>query len=492
MDRIEMEALKERIDVVKVVGSYLTLEKRGAVYWGLCPFHDDHHPSLRVDAAKGLYHCFSCKAGGDAIGFVREKESCGFMEAIGICADICRLPVPAIDTRRQNDCRDKRPAASGCLPAVSPAGKEQQAGAVVAANEAFLRTLLPYDPGMEELREVYASFGVGMAPAMVPEAFRFTRQRIVFPIHNHEGRLVAFAARYCGDLSAGKIPKYLNSATSPVYKKDELLYGWHKAQAEVRLTGVVFLTEGYKDTLAMHAAGFGNTVALCGTNLSERHIGLIASRAATVCLFLDADRVGRATAEEAAVRLRKAGLKVVDLLPEGGKDADELIRAMGREAFAGWVSQRAVAPEIRHTGALLAAACRRWPDTCCLTAEGEEVLYDGYIRELLAAEGFLPGEGFPSSSSCQWTQPQPLEEELDGLYDLRSNQAHGPQVRRSELIRFLLLCYLEVCLSERIRRQAHHISKTFIDEEEQRLELLSSLQYDRNYLNMVSRQLGRR
>lgn len=492
MDRIEMEALKERIDVAKVVGSYLTLEKRGAAYWGLCPFHDDHHPSLRVDPAKGLYHCFSCKAGGDAIGFVREKESCGFMEAINICADICRLSVPAIDTRRQNDCRDKRSAEADRLPAVSPAEKEQQADAIIAANEAFMRTLLPYDPGMEELRGVYASFGVGMAPAMVPEAFRFTRQRIVFPIHNHEGRPVAFAARYCGDLPAGKIPKYLNSATGPVYKKDELLYGWHKAQAEVRLTGVVFLTEGYKDTLAMHAAGFSNTVALCGTNLSEQHIRLIARRAATVCLFLDADQVGRATAEEAAVRLRKAGLKVIDLLPEGGKDADELIRVMGRQAFAGWVRQRAVAAEIREAGMLLVAACRRWPDTCCLTAEGEELLYNGYINRLLADEGFLPQGSLLPSPSGEALQPQSVVEKLDRLYALRSNQAHSPRVRCSELIRYLLLCYLEACLSERIRRQAHGIARTPIDKEEQRLQLLSSLQYDRNYLNMVSHELGRR
>lgn len=492
MNRIEIEALKERIDVTKVVGSYVTLEKRGGGYWGLCPFHDDHHPSLRVEPGKGLYHCFSCKAGGDAIGFVREKENCGFMEAIVICADICRLSVPAKDARRKGNGKEKRPAAADRLPAVSPAPTEQQADAVVAANEAFLPLLLPYDPGMEELRGVYASFGVGKAPAVVPEAFRFTRQRIVFPIHDHEGRLVAFAARYCGDVSAGKIAKYLNSATSPVYKKDELLYGWHRARGEVRLTGVVFLTEGYKDTLAMHAAGFGNTVALCGTNLSDRHIGLIAREAATVCLFLDADQAGRTTAEEAAGRLRKAGLQVIDLLPEGGKDADEMMRAMGREAFAGWVSQRAVAPEIRHTGEMLVAACRRWPDTCCLTAEGEEVLYSGYIDRLLAHEGFLPQDSLLPSPSGEGLQPQSVVEKLDRLYVLRSDPGHSPRVRCSELIRYLLLCYLETCLSERIRRQAYRITKTCIDEEKLRLELLSSLQYDRNYLNMVSRELGRR
>ena len=136
-------------------------------------------------------------------------------------------------------------------------------------NERYGQALLPYDPEMEELRKAYAAFEIGIAPAIVPEAWKFTRGRIVFPIRNAVGELVAFAARYQGDLPAKKIPKYINSSTSAIYKKDELLYGWYRAVSKVRETGIVFLTEGYKDTLAMHAAGFSNTVALCGTNLSE-------------------------------------------------------------------------------------------------------------------------------------------------------------------------------------------------------------------------------
>ena len=101
MNRLEITSFKERVDLVKVVGHYLTLERKGTAYLGLCPFHDDHHPSLRVDPAKGVYHCFSCGAGGDVFRFVQEKEGCSFGEAVRLCADICHLPVPALDAGSQ-------------------------------------------------------------------------------------------------------------------------------------------------------------------------------------------------------------------------------------------------------------------------------------------------------------------------------------------------------------------------------------------------------
>ena len=251
MNRLEITSFKERVDLVKVVGHYLTLERKGAAYLGLCPFHDDHHPSLRVDPAKGVYHCFSCGAGGDVFRFVQEKEGCSFGEAVRLCADICHLPVPALDAGSQKHRPDKQPVEKDSSLAVPHQVREQVPAPTVEMNERYRQTLLPYDPGMEELRETYAAFEVGIAPAIVPEAWKFTRGRIVFPIRNAAGELVAFAARYRGDLSVKKIPKYINSSTSAIYKKDELLYGWHWAVTKVRETGIVFLTEGYKDTLAI-------------------------------------------------------------------------------------------------------------------------------------------------------------------------------------------------------------------------------------------------
>ena len=491
MNRIEITSLKERIDLVRVVDHYLSLEKKGNVYMGLCPFHDDRHPSLRVDPEKGLYHCFSCGAGGDVFRFVQEKEGCGFGEAVRLCADICHLPVPALDAGSQKHRPDHQPIEKGGSQAVPHQVREQVPAPTVEMNERYRQTLLPYDPGMEELRETYAAFEVGIAPAIVPKAWKFTRGRIVFPIRNAVGELVAFAARYRGDLPAKKIPKYINSSTSAIYKKDELLYGWHRAAAKVRETGIVFLTEGYKDTLVMHAAGFSNTVAICGTNLSEHHIAMIRKEAVTVCLFLDADEVGRETVTEVMPKLRSAGLRVVDILPEGGKDADEMFRSLGREAFIRWVEKAMVPPARRKAESLLVAACRRWPDTLCLTEEGEEILYIDNIRKILSSDDLLPADSLVPALDAGPQDHLPETKELDNLYALHTDSSHSDRVRRSELVRHLFLNYLEVRLVDRIRFQVHHLSRAMRNEEEH-TEILSTLQYHRNYLCEVSRELGRR
>ena len=491
MNRLEITSFKERVDLVKVVGHYSTLERNGAAYLGLCPFHDDHHPSLRVDPAKRVYHCFSCGAGGDVFRFVQEKEGCSFGEAVRLCADICHLPVPAFDAGSQKHRPDKQPVEKDSSLAVPHQVREQVPAPTVEMNERYGQTLLPYDPGMEELRETYAAFEVGIAPAIVPEAWKFTRGRIVFPIRNAAGELVAFAARYRGDLSVKKIPKYINSSTSAIYKKDELLYGWHRAAAKVRETGIVFLTEGYKDTLVMHAAGFSNTVALCGTNLSEHHIAMIRKEAVTVCLFLDADEVGRETVTEVMPKLRSAGLRVVDILPEGGKDADEMFRSLGREAFIRWVGKAMIPPARRKAESLLVAACHRWPDTLCLTEEGEEILYIDNIRKILSSDDLLPADSLVPALDAGPQKNQPETKELDNLYALHTDSSHSDRVRRSELVRYLFLCYLEVRLVDRIRFQVHHLSGAMRNEEEH-TEILSTLQYHRNYLCEVSRELRRR
>ena len=128
MNRLEITSFKERVDLVKVVGHYSTLERKGAAYLGLCPFHDDHHPSLRVDPAKGVYHCFSCGAGGDVFRFVQEKEGCSFGEAVRLCADICHLPVPALDAGLQGNYPFQPVAYPACVFAIPHRVQERGGG----------------------------------------------------------------------------------------------------------------------------------------------------------------------------------------------------------------------------------------------------------------------------------------------------------------------------------------------------------------------------
>lgn len=454
--RLDIASLRGRIDIVRVIGHYQQLQKQGAGYVGLCPFHEDKHPSLQVSPAKGLFHCFSCRTGGDAFTFVQKREGCSFGEAVRICADICQAVCSPVEKIRPPAARK----AEGVLP-----------GPSVADNERFWKTLLPYDPGCSELRETYARFGVRMGLPSVPGPYRFTENRLVFPVRDGAGRLVAFAARYLGaDREVMKRFKYLNSKTSPIYKKDSLLYAWHEAETAVRESGQVFITEGYKDALAMHAAGFRQTVALCGVNLSASHLSLICGAADTVFLFLDADAAGRETVGELVPLLRKSGLQVVDLVPEGAKDPDEMFRRMGRGSFAAWIGRSMAPPALSAVGSLLSAARRRWPGS--------------------AAEGCIPADmpGMPEPEEMQ--PPAGCFAELDRLYEQHTVPDHTETVRQGELVRYLCFCYREICLEADIRRDCRRLA--LATGEDSRTACFAALQRHRLELRDVSKALHRR
>lgn len=454
---IDIASLRERIDVVQVISRYLHLQKQGAGYVGLCPFHEDRHPSLQVSPAKGLYHCFSCGAGGDAFGFVQKREGCGFGEAVRICADICHAGyIPQQQEIRQPETKKEK----------RPKGEP-----TVAGNERFWATLLPYDPGCEGLKDTYARFGVRMGVNATSYLYRFTQDRLVFPIRDAAGQLVAFAARYVGtDQEVLKQRKYMNSKTSSIYKKDSLLYAWHEAEEAIRESGQVFITEGYKDALAMHAAGFSQAVALCGVSLSACHLSLICGAADTVFLLLDGDTVGRNVAAKLVPLFRKSGLQVVDLVPEGGKDPDEMFRRMGREPFAAWIRRAMVSPARLEAGALLSAACRRWPEGVTEECTPEN------MPEILQVEDL-------QSSAARFA-------ELDRLYGQHTEPSHAEAVRQGELIRYLCLCYREVCLEADIRQDSRRLS--LASGEAARAACFAALQRHRLELRDVSRALHRR
>ncbi|MEG1544984.1 MAG: CHC2 zinc finger domain-containing protein [Tannerellaceae bacterium] len=269
-----MDGLKEQIlRVVRledVVARYLPLGRSGGhTLVGLCPFHADRHPSLRVRTDKQYYKCFACGEGGDVFRFVQQVEGVSFREALlriagwyGLYASDGVFSLPPVR------CRQVPPE-----------------GAVLVASRAAILSLLrqhqfilgcltPYVPTEPVLAAAYLAFEVGLAPSSLPASYVSLCGRLVFPIRNEAGTLVAFAGRYVG-VADGKTAKYVNSPTSPVYHKDRLLYGLSLAEASIRRHGFVYVTEGYKDVLAMHAVGFEQTVALCGTALTAHHAELL-------------------------------------------------------------------------------------------------------------------------------------------------------------------------------------------------------------------------
>jgi len=424
----DIETIRRRADIVSVVGRYVTLRRQGRNLVGLCPFHDDHHPSLTVNAEKGLFHCFSCGSGGDIFDFVQQFERCGFHEAARIVASICGIPTSIGERHRQS------PSAPRAVPPQRTSAGEplrasdtpRQASVeqatfqpTVALNEDFARMLRPYKPEDDALADAYARFGVGLAPEQgIQSCYAFTRGRLVFPIVSHDGRLVAFAARSMAhDDGSRREPKYINSPNSTLYCKGRILYGFHQAKQRMIVTSEVYLVEGYKDCLAMHAAGFANTVAICGTSLTDDHIETLRRVVDRVFMMLDTDEAGRTVTASLMPRLHAAGIEVRDIMSkahpvrdcrmpdtetakgangvasdvggtenkptDGMKDPDEMFRRLGCSVFANEVRTRSLDRERRYIEQLLITAFILWPDTQCVVRESlNELLVAAVRREL--------------------------------------------------------------------------------------------------------------
>jgi DNA primase len=343
----DIAAVRERTDIVKLVSGYLTLKKAGHDrFVGLCPFHTEKTPSFGVSPSKGLYHCFGCGKGGDAIGFLRDVEHLEFSEAVE------RLAKDAGVTLRYE----------GDTPAERRVASKRQA--LVRANEAafelYHRTLLEAKEGEEARaylesrgidRDVAAEFEIGYAPAypdfllrrlvkslsaeLLVEAGlavkdqegnvrdRF-RRRITFPVRDLSGKAVGIGARILpGGSARDEGPKYLNSPETPVYRKAEVLYNLQRAKASATKLGELYLVEGYTDVIAMVRAGVTNTVATCGTALGEGHFRLASRFAQRMVLAFDSDDAGARAAERAFEFVERFPVRpVVLILPEGLDPAD--------------------------------------------------------------------------------------------------------------------------------------------------------------------------
>jgi DNA primase len=351
----DVEAVKERTDIVKLVSGYLTLKKSGHdSMTGLCPFHTEKTPSFSVSPSKGMYYCFGCGAGGDAIRFLREVEHLEFGEAVE------RLAKEAgVTLRYEGDSPEQRRAA-GRRQSLHRANEE--------AAALYHRTLLEGREGEDARRylaergidrETAAAFGVGYAPgypdfllrrlarSLSPEILeeaglalrdrdgnlrdRF-RGRITFPVHDLAGRAVGIGARVLpGDREDG--PKYLNSPETPVYRKGDVLYNLHRAKAAIARTGEIHVVEGYTDVIALARAGIETAVATCGTALGEGHFRLASRFAQRMVLAFDSDEAGARAAERAFQFLEAYPLRPVVLILPEGQDPADFVRAHGGDAL---------------------------------------------------------------------------------------------------------------------------------------------------------------
>ena len=332
-----IENLKNIVDIADVVGSYIPLKKSGANFVCVCPFHNDKHPSMSISPSKGIYHCFSCKAGGDAIKFVMEYEKLGYVEAIEKLASIYNVALEY--TSSKNELKTdkkilenlnlhyktllyKNPEALNYLKSrsITDAIIEKWELGWAAGSQNTLNLL------QNENIEPKEALEVGAIKQNESGYYASFINRITFPIYNHLGRLVGFGGRTISDNPA----KYINSPQSQIFDKSKIFYGYDKAKSEIYRSHSIVICEGYMDCIMLHAAGINNAVAVLGTALTQKHIPLIQRGDIKVTLSFDSDDAGINAAFKSARLLMEHQIDGKVVLISGGKDPAELV-ASGKD-----------------------------------------------------------------------------------------------------------------------------------------------------------------
>ena len=346
------DRVKQQADIVRVVGEYVRLKKSGQNFTGLCPFHSEKTPSFAVHPVKQIYHCFGCGAGGDVFKFVMEMDKITFPEAVRAVAEKCGIAVPRARERTPEERKENQQRTSLVeLHREAAAFFVQQLNATQEGRAAKAYLL---DRGLDS--EAMARFGIGFAPSggeallrafkqkypeKVLEAsglfsrdqngrlFDRFRRRVMFPIANDSGKIVAFGGRALGD----DLPKYLNSPETPIYTKSNLLYHLDRAKEALRQRDFAVLVEGYMDAIAVARSGISNVVASCGTSLTEPQVKLLNRFTRRIIVNYDPDTAGQAATERSLAILLEQGAEVRVLALPGGKDPDSFIRSEGAAAY---------------------------------------------------------------------------------------------------------------------------------------------------------------
>ncbi len=407
----DVEQLKRRADLADVVSDHTRLQRAGARLKGLCPFHQERTPSFTVDPSKGVYHCFGCGEGGDVYSFLRRIEGLTFIEAVEQLARRVGydLRYEQLSAGRKRALGERTGLLATCQ-AASEFFRRQlygeaggpardylvQRGFRREEADRFLLGFAPSDSDALTRHLLAAGFaereieGAGLASPSPGRGIRDRfRGRLVFPILDSGGHVIAFGGRVVPGLDYGEQdpPKYLNSPETALYRKRHTLYGMSWARAEIVRGGEVLVAEGYTDVMALHQAGYTNAVATCGTAVADEHLRLLERYAERVVLAFDADEAGRKAAERAWELSQKYAVDVrVLVLPKGADPAD-VVREGGAVAMRELVAT--AEPVVRFMLRRVAAGCDRSPEGKAAAVEAaapllaridDVVLRDQYCR----------------------------------------------------------------------------------------------------------------
>src|SRR5277367_5361326 len=352
------ERVKQQADVVRVIGEYVRLKKSGQNFTGLCPFHQENTPSFAVHPVRQIYHCFGCGVGGDVFKFVMELDKCTFPEAIRAVAEKCGIAIPKPRERSPEERKENQQRSA--LVEMHREAAAFFARSLHESPEGKLATAYLEDRGLD--RETMKRFGLGFAPSSGDALLRFLKQkypeklldvsglisrdqggrsfdrfrrRIMFPIANEGGKVIAFGGRAMGD----DMPKYMNSPETPIYSKSTVLYHLDRAKEGLRQNDFGVLVEGYMDAIAVARAGIMNVIASCGTSLAEPQIRLLGRFTRRVVVNYDPDTAGHAATERSLILLLEKEFDVRVLALPGGADPDKFLKEQGAEAYKKLLTQ---------------------------------------------------------------------------------------------------------------------------------------------------------
>lgn len=342
--------MQERIDIEDVISSYVNLKRRGKTLVGLCPFHNEKTPSFTVYPESRSFYCFGCGAGGDVISFVRRMDNLDYVEAVKSLAQAAGMSMPedgyddTMAKRRMRLLAANREAArffNTCLNAPENRFALDYFLKRGLAPSTIRRFGLGYAPdSWHTLTEHLHSKGFTYEEMVLANLARRSdkngksnyydnfRNRVMFPIIDLRGNVIAFGGRVMDDSK----PKYINTSDTPVYKKSNGVFALNFAKNANE--NKLLLVEGYMDVIALHQAGFTNAIACLGTAFTSEQANLLSRYAEEIIICYDNDGAGREATQRALGVLGKTGLKLRVVTMSGGKDADEIIRTYGKERFA--------------------------------------------------------------------------------------------------------------------------------------------------------------
>ncbi|ECR2420535.1 DNA primase [Campylobacter coli] len=330
-----IENLSQRLNIVDIIENYIEVKKQGSSFVCVCPFHADKNPSMHINPAKGFYHCFACKAGGDAFKFVMDYEKLSFTDAVEKIANLCNFTLSYTKEKNEN-----KKELRTILPSLNAYFKSNLKHHKEALDYLYKRTLndqdiakfeLGFAGSSEDSIRLFHNEKIPLEDAMSVGALKKDENnefyasfiwRITFPIYDHKDLLVGFGGR---TLNPNVAAKYVNSPQNILFDKSRIFYAFNIAKENIAKKKEMIVCEGYMDAIAFHKAGFNNAVAVLGTALTEHHLPLIRRYDAKVILCFDNDEAGLKAATRSAFLLSTNKIDGKVAILQGGKDPAELV-----------------------------------------------------------------------------------------------------------------------------------------------------------------------